>query len=60
MGNDACRLTDTSVLNFGAGQTRSNNGVVHLTRDGRQRFLAMAVVPGGQTDLVIDVTGYLE
>jgi hypothetical protein len=60
VGNDSCRLGETSTLTFSAGQTRANNAIIRLTRDGLQRFLATALAPGGQAHLVVDVNGYFE
>jgi len=61
IGNDPCRLAATSTLNFAASQTRANNGLVRLSRDGRQRFSALASLPPGQqADLALDVVGYFE
>lgn len=58
IGTDPCALGATSTLNFAAGQARSNNAIVRLSRDGYQRFLALAAIPAGNLHLVIDVTGY--
>jgi hypothetical protein len=48
----------TSTINFGGGQTRANSAVVPLGPDGR--FSAIAAVPGGDVDLIVDVTGFFE
>ena len=60
IANDACRLDDASTLNFSAGQTRANNAVVRLSRDGKQHFLAKPTAPGGAVHLIVDVTGYFQ
>jgi hypothetical protein len=48
----------TSTVNFHAGQTRANNGVVMLGANGN-----VALFPSqssGTVHVVIDVTGYFE
>jgi PKD repeat protein len=47
----------TSTVNFGAGQTRANNAVVLLSPDS-EMALRPALLGGGTTHLVVDVTGY--
>jgi hypothetical protein len=49
----------TSVVNFSAGQVRSNNAVLSLTKDGTGR---MTVRPGlpGTVHMVVDVSGYFQ
>lgn len=46
----------TSSVNFGPGQTRANNAVLGLSADGR--LSAVATLPGGAVDLIVDVNGY--
>jgi hypothetical protein len=60
VGNDSCRLVTTSTLSFSLGQTLANNAIIRLTRDGFQRFLAVAVAPGGEVHLLVDLNGYFE
>ena len=49
----------TSTINFAAGQTRANNAIVNLGREGQLQ--AFPVVSGaGTVDLILDVTGYFE
>lgn len=51
----------TSVINFSAGQTRANNAIVELARDGGGDIAAQALVGGdGTVHLVLDVSGYFE
>jgi hypothetical protein len=51
----------TSNLNFQAGQTRANNAVLGLARNGAGTLVAKAVVAGaGQTHLILDVNGYFQ
>jgi ELWxxDGT repeat protein len=47
----------TSSLNFAAGVTRANNGIVSLGTDGDVSAL---LSPAGTTHLIIDVNGYME
>ena len=47
--------TDTSVLNFAAGQTRANNTVVEL--DGSGQF-TVTNASAGSSHVVVDVSGY--
>jgi len=46
----------TSTVNFQLGQTRANNAITGLSAEGRVG--AVANLGSGQTDLVLDVTGY--
>lgn len=49
----------TSALNFGAGQTRANNGVFPLAGDGTGTLAIRATVTGGGTvNVILDVAGY--
>jgi hypothetical protein len=52
-------LTDTSALNFAAGQTRANNAVVLLATDGTCTVAATNGASGA-AHVVVDVTGYFE
>ncbi len=47
----------TSALNFGAGQTRGNNGVFPLAANGELAMLA-TVSGSGSLHVVVDVVGY--
>jgi Carboxypeptidase regulatory-like domain len=51
----------SSVINFSAGQVRANNAIIALGSDG-QIAVQCNMPPGstGQTDVVIDVSGYFE
>lgn len=48
----------TSVLNFSAGQTRANNAVLGLSAGGAVSL--QSNVPSGNTQVVLDVTGWFE
>jgi hypothetical protein len=48
----------TSTINYSAGQTRANNAVLALSRDGTGALLASVI--GGNTHLIVDVNGYFE
>jgi hypothetical protein len=51
----------SSVINFAAGQTRANNMILPLAKDGSGSAAVQAVVVGGGTvHLIIDVNGYFE
>ncbi len=50
--------TSTSVINFGAGQTRSNNMVILLGSGGG--FDVLGAFPGGSAHLIVDVVGWFE
>jgi hypothetical protein len=49
----------TSSLNFGSGQTRSNNAILLLATDGSGTVKVFSVT-SGPVDLVVDVVGYFE
>jgi hypothetical protein len=51
---------NTSVINFGPGQTRANNAVVPLAASGSGTFGLQAVVAGGQIQVIVDVNGWFE
>jgi hypothetical protein len=52
-------VPSTSSLNFGAGQTRSNNGVFALPGNGDGTLAILATVAAsGTVHVVLDVTGY--
>ena len=52
-------LTESSAVNFSAGATRANNGVVRLATDGTGG-LAATNRSSGTVHLVLDVSGYFE
>jgi hypothetical protein len=47
----------TAAVNFRAGQTRANNGVVALGTDGD---IGVMLAPSGTAHIIIDVNGYME
>jgi hypothetical protein len=47
-----------SALNYSAGQTRANNGIVPL--NAAREFTVKCVQASGTTDFILDVTGYFE
>jgi hypothetical protein len=47
----------TSSINFKAGQTRANNGIVALGTNGD---VGVLLAPAGTADVIIDVNGYME
>ena len=47
-----------SSLNFNAGVTRANSGVLPLSTDGTGRLAAVASLKAGSVDLLVDVAGY--
>lgn len=47
----------TSAVNFRAGQTRANNGIVALGTNGD---VGVLLAPAGTTHVIIDVNGYME
>ncbi|HEV7669348.1 MAG TPA: hypothetical protein VGS22_12555 [Thermoanaerobaculia bacterium] len=50
-----------ATINFGAGQTRTNNALVQLALDGTGTYAATAVVLGsGTVQIIVDVAGYFE
>lgn len=52
---------NTSVINFAAGQTRANNMILPLAKDGSGSAAVQSFVVGdGTVHLVIDVNGYFE
>jgi hypothetical protein len=51
----------TSVINFRLNQTRANNAILPLARDGSGGLAVQAFVLGGGTvDLLLDVNGYFQ
>ena len=51
----------SSVLNFAAGQTRANNGVLSLATNAAGTFTIRSGLPAGQTvNVVVDVSGYFD
>ncbi|MEA2560637.1 MAG: large repetitive protein [Acidobacteriota bacterium] len=51
-------LPPTSTISFAAGQTRGNNAIMGLSRDGLGTITALSV--SGQVHLILDVNGYFE
>ncbi len=49
---------NTSVINFGAGQLRSNNAILRLAADGPGAIMVLPGMADGTVHLVVDVTGY--
>lgn len=48
-----------STINFGAGQTRTNNAILPLSSDGSGTLAAQPVIVGkGNVQLIVDVNGY--
>jgi hypothetical protein len=51
----------TSTINFQAGLTRANSGVIRLSTDGEGRVgVYSSVAGGGVVHLILDVAGYFE
>jgi hypothetical protein len=49
----------TSVVNFAAGQTRANNGVLNLATNAAGTFAIRSGLPPGQTvHVIVDLAGY--
>jgi hypothetical protein len=46
-----------SALNWSAGQTRGNNGIVPLNASGQ---IAARCAPTGTTHFILDVNGYFQ
>ena len=54
-------LPGTSSIDFIAGVTRANNAILPLSTDGAGALAAQAtVLGGGETHLLLDVSGYFE
>jgi hypothetical protein len=51
-------LTDSSTINFRAGQTRANNAILTLGPDGA--ILVRVGMAAGGVHFVLDVTGYFD
>ncbi len=49
----------TSAINFGTGQTRTNNGMVTLPADGSQGITIFNAA-NGTTHVILDVNGYFQ
>ncbi len=50
-----------ATLNFGAGQTRTNNALVRLATDGSGTYAASVFVEGsGAVQVIVDVAGWFE
>lgn len=47
-----------SAINFRVGQTRANNAVLPLSRDGRGHLTVRVDMPSGQVHVILDVNGY--
>ncbi len=54
---DGAPMPDTSTINFSATQTRANNAIVRL---GAGQISIRCDMPGGSTDVVLDVVGYFQ
>jgi hypothetical protein len=52
-------LSETSAVNFGAGQTRANNAIVMLATDGTGGVAAVNR-SSGAAHVILDVSGYFE
>jgi hypothetical protein len=51
----------TSTISFAAGQTRANNSILGLSRDGLGTITALAALSASsQVHLILDVNGYFE
>jgi hypothetical protein len=53
-------LPAASVINFAAGQTRANNAVLPLSKDGNAALAFHADPGAGAVQLVVDVSGYFQ
>jgi len=53
-------LPAASVINFAAGQTRANNAVLPLSKDGNAALAFHADMGAGAVQLVVDVSGYFQ
>ncbi len=51
-------LPTSSTINFSAGQIRANNAILPLGEDAALE--AFAAIPGGQTHMILDVSGYFQ
>lgn len=51
-------IPPTSSVNFAAGQTRANNSIISLSRDGLGTITARTT--GSEVHLILDVNGYFE
>ena len=58
--SDLAVAPGTNALSFGAGQTRANNALLLLARDGTGREAFTALMPSGTVQLVVDVNGWWE
>lgn len=57
--SDSNATPATSMMNFGAGQTRANNAVLDLSDLGAI-FVRPFLLGGGEVDVIIDVFGYFD
>ena len=48
------------MINFAAGQTRANNAVLPLSKDGNAALAFHADMGAGAVQLVVDVSGYFQ
>jgi PKD repeat protein len=54
-------LPTASTINFGAGQTRTNNAILPISSDGSGTLAAQPLVTGaGNVQLIVDVNGYFQ
>jgi hypothetical protein len=51
---------NTSVVNFSAAQTRSNNALLFLSGAPERAFAVFAGIPSESVHLIVDVNGYFE
>ncbi|HEV7516835.1 MAG TPA: hypothetical protein VGR07_11085 [Thermoanaerobaculia bacterium] len=51
---------NAAALNFGAGQTRTNNAILMLASSGTGTLAVQSFTSGGFLHLVLDVTGYFQ
>jgi hypothetical protein len=49
----------TSTINYAAGQTRTNNAILGLARDGSGSFVVLNESVG-TVQLILDVNGYFQ
>ena len=56
----ASAVPQTSVLNFGSGQTRANNAIAGVAFNHGGLVAQFVVAGGGSAHLIVDVNGYFE
>jgi hypothetical protein len=49
-----------SVINFLSGQTRANNAIIPVSRDGNAGIIFRCDMPAGTVQLIVDLTGYFK